>query len=82
MEGGTGMRTNITKENVLKLREELVEYTARAEQHEFLFLAMVHMKIDRTIENFDKTSIEELNSMFRVVYNVIGKDITDYLEEK
>jgi ribosomal protein S4E len=82
MEGGTGMRADIAKEDVLKLREEFIEYTTRAEQYEFPFLAMVHKKIDFTIEVFDTVPIEELNSMFRVVYRIIGKDKTDYLEDK
>ena len=75
------MRTNITKEDVLKLREEFNEYADRAEQHEIPLLAFMNIKIDETIEHFSETSIRDLNAMFRVIYGVIGKDKTDYLEE-
>lgn len=76
------MRTNITKEDVLKLREEFNEYADRAEQHKFPLLALMNIKIDKTIEHFSETSIKDLNAMFRVIYGVIGKDKTDYLEEQ
>lgn len=73
------MKTNITKEDVLALKAELLDYADnKAEQHEFPLIAVIHKKIDNTIEVFDQMSIEELNSMFRVVYKVIGKDSSEY----
>lgn len=72
------MKTNITKEDVLNLRKELLDYAEKAEQHFFPLIALVHKKIDFTIEVFDTVPIEELNSMFRVVYKVIGKDFSEY----
>ena len=73
------MKTNITKEDVVKLREELLQYASTAEVHEFVVIAMMHRKIDDTIEKFESYSIEDLNSMYRVIYKVIGKNFSDYV---
>lgn len=75
------MKTNITKEDALALREELLQYAEKAEQHEFPKILYVHLKLDKTIEDFEQYPIEELNSMFRCVYMVIGKDYSEYKEE-
>lgn len=72
------MKIDITKEDVLELRNELIRYAARAEQHEFPYLAFINNRIDETIEMFNQMPISELNSMFRVVYKIIGKDFTEY----
>lgn len=73
------MKTNITKEDVLALKAELLDYADnKAEQHEFPLISMIYRKIDNTIVVFDQMSIEELNSMFRTVYKVIGKDSSEY----
>lgn len=76
------MKTNITKEDVLALREELLQYAERAEQYDFPKILFVHMKIDQSIEQFDKLGTEDLNAMFRVVYGIIGKDFSEYKEER
>ena len=73
------MKTNITKEDVVRLREELLQYASTAEVHEFVVIAMIHGKIDNTIEEFESYSIEDLNSMYRVIYKFIGKDFSDYV---
>ena len=73
------MKTNISKEDVVQLREELLKYASTAEVHEFVVIAMLHCKIDSTIEKFESYSIEELNSMYRVVYKLIGKNAQDYV---
>lgn len=76
------MKTNITKEDVLALREELLQYEENAEQYDFMKVLFVHMKIDESIEQFDKLTPKDLNAMFRVVYNIIGKDFSEYKEEE
>lgn len=72
------MKGNITKEDALRLREEFIQYTERAEQHEWVKLAMIHIKLDDSIANFDSMDDTEKNAMFRVVYQVIGKDYSEY----
>lgn len=76
------MKTNITKEDVLALREELLQYAEKAEQHEFPKILLVHLKMDQSIDQFDKLTTEDLNAMFRVVYGIIGKDFSEYKEEE
>ena len=73
------MKTNITKEDVVNLREEFLRYTATAEQHEFIRLLFIHKKLDKTIELFDSMPMEELNAMFRVVYKTIGRDFSEFV---
>lgn len=75
------MKTNITKEDVLALREELLQYAEKAEQHEFLNILFVHCKLDESIETFDKLTVKDLNAMFRVVYGIIGKDFSEYQQD-
>lgn len=76
------MKTNITKEDVLALREELLQYAEKAELHEFTKILFVHLKLDQSIDQFDKLTTEDLNAMFRVVYGIIGKDFSEYKEEE
>lgn len=76
------MKTNITKEDVLALREELLQYAEKAEQHEFPKILLVHLKMNQSIEKFDKLTTKDLNAMFRVVYGIIGKDFSEYKEEE
>lgn len=76
------MKTNITKEDVLGLREELLQYAEKAELHEFPKILLVHLKLDQSIDQFDKLTTEDLNAMYRVVYGIIGKDFSEYKEEE
>ena len=76
------MKTNITKEDVLALREELLQYAEKSEQYDWTKILFVHMKIDESIEQFDKLTTEDLNAMFRVVYGIIGKDFSEYKEDE
>lgn len=76
------MKTNTTKEDVLALREELLQYTEKAEQHEFPKILLVHLKMNQSIDQFDKLTTKDLNAMFRVVYGIIGKDFSEYKEEE
>ena len=74
------MKTNITKEDVLALREDLLQYAETAEQHEFPKILLVNIKIDQSIAQFDKLSDKELNAILRVIYGIIGKDFSEYKE--
>ena len=75
------MKTNITKEDVVNLREELLQYAEKSEQHEWTKMLFVQMKIEESIEQFDKLTTKDMNSMFRVVYKIIGKDFSEYMDE-
>lgn len=75
------MKTNITKEGVLALREDLLQYAETAEVREFPKILFVNIKIDQSIAQFDKLSDKDLNAMFRVIYGMIGKDFSEYKEE-
>lgn len=72
------MKKNITKEDAIALREELLAYSDNAEQHEFPILALMHTKLNHSIDIFDTMSDENKNAMFRVVYKAIGKDSSEY----
>lgn len=72
------MKPNITKQDAIALREELLAYTETAEQREFPLLAGIHCKLDNSIEMFDTMNDVEKNAMFRVVYMIIGKDSFEY----
>jgi len=76
------MKINITKEDVLALREELLQYAEKAEQHEYPKILLVHLKMNQSIDQFDKLTTEDMNAMFRVVYGIIGKDFSEYKEEE
>ena len=75
------MKPNITKEDAIALREELLDYAENAGQHEFQILARIHRKLDNSIEMFDTMDDVEKNAMFRVVYMIIGKDSSEYKKE-
>lgn len=75
------MKPNITKEDAIALREELLAYAENALQHEYLLLAVAHFKLDKSIEMFDTMDDAEKNAMFRVVYMLIGKDYSEYKKD-
>lgn len=75
------MKPNITKEDAIALRKELLDYAENAGQHEFQILAGIHRKLDNSIEMFDTMDDVEKNAMFRVVYMIIGKDSFEYKKE-
>ena len=72
------MKTDITKEDVLKLIDEFISYAKQAEQYAFPILMMVQSKLEITLRHFDETSIEELNAMFRTIYKIIGKEYSEF----
>ena len=76
------MKTNITKEDVLALREELNKYIEKSTPQEAEGLGLALISVGGAIYLFDKLSTEELNRVFRGVYKVIGKDFSEYKEEE
>ena len=75
------MKKNITREDVIALRKELLDYAETTEQHGFPLLTIIHSKLNKSIEMFDTMDDVEKNAMFRVVYKIIGKDFSKYKKE-
>lgn len=61
----------ITLQDTIILYEEFKEFTQTASQHMFPMLALLDVKIERTIYHFNETSQKELEAMFRVINKVI-----------
>lgn len=76
------MKINITKEEVLALREELNKYIEKSTPQEAEGLALALISVGGAIYLFDKLSTEDLNRVFRGVYKFIGKDFSEYKEEE
>ena len=76
------MKTNITKEDVLALYEELNKYIEKSTPQEAEGLGLALISVGGAIYLFDKLSTEELNLVFRGVYKVIGKDFSECKEEE
>lgn len=76
----------ITIEDVLELKEKFDKYLITAEQHEFVILAMIDLKLNNTIKAIQSNNNEikdqkEARAMFRTILKVMGKDCSEY-EEK
>ena len=76
----------ITIEDVLELKEKFDKYLITAEQHEFVILAMIDLKLNNTIKTIQSNNNEikdqkEARAMFRTILKVMGKDCSEY-EEK
>lgn len=76
----------ISIENILELKEKFDKYLITAEQHEFVILAMIDLKLNNTIKTIQSNNNEikdqkEARAMFRTILKVIGKDCSEY-EEK
>ena len=56
-----------------------------AEQHEFIKLILIQLRMDKYISRLQQVgkieNQKETNAMFRVVLGAIGKDFSDYEEE-
>lgn len=73
----------VTLEDCKNLQKKFKEYTKHAEQHEFIKLAMIDVRIEATIRNpkpIDERQ-DDLNAMFRVVLKAIGEDYSEYKKE-
>jgi hypothetical protein len=75
---------HITIKDCLELRDKFMAYADRAEQHEFIMLAMVHTMMNNSIDDWQEKGInqKEANAMFRVVLKCIGGDFSEYVEEE
>lgn len=74
------MKKNITKEDVIALREELLRYAENAELHLFPLIIVLYENLNGTINKFEEMDLENLNAMYRVIYRIIGKDYSEYME--
>ena len=76
----------ITIEDVFELKEKFDKYLITAEQHEFVILTMIDLKLNNTIKMIQSNNNEikdqkEARAMFRTILKVIGEDYSEY-EEK
>ena len=75
----------ITLDDCHELEKKFREYTKTAEQHEFILLLMIDMKLTQTLMDYESTGeVEDQNSanaMFRVVLKAIGEDYSEYMED-
>lgn len=75
----------ITVQDCEELKQKFDKYCETAEQHEFLILAIINMKMDATMEHIrdagEVTNQKDIRAMFRVVLRAIGEDPTEYEEE-
>ena len=76
----------ISIEDILELKEKFDKYLITAEQHEFVILAMIDLKLNNTIKTIQSNNNEikdqkEARAMFRTILKVMGKDYSEY-EEK
>jgi len=71
---------HITRKDCEKLMIEFNKYCNTAEQHEFPLLFKIQTMMEYTLAHYDRTSQNELNTMFRVVNKVIGKKEIDNYE--
>lgn len=76
----------ITIKDCIDLKDKFLKYTETAEQHEFPLLLMIHLKLDNTIEQYERegqiTDQVDARAMFRVVLKIIGEDYSDYIDKK
>lgn len=75
----------ITIQDCVSLRNKFMSFCETAEQHQFMTLLMLQVKLDQTIDAYRKagtvTDQKEANTMFRVILRVIGEDFGPYVEE-
>lgn len=74
----------ITLEDCYELKRKFVDYTDRAEQHEFPFLAMLDFRMTRSLKQFEdlgEINQEDANAMFRVILKMLGEDYSEYAKE-
>lgn len=77
----------ITVDDCYELEKEFRTYCETAEQHEFVALLMIDMKLGSSVKKFAEESKNGIvldqrtaNTMFRVVLKVIGRDYSEYTE--
>lgn len=70
----------ITEQMLTKLIEEFKSYTETAQQHEFVKLAMIQARIEKTNIKEIVNNQSEARAMYRVISSTIGKDCTEFKE--
>ena len=70
----------ITEQMLTKLIEEFKDYTETAQQHEFVKLAMIQARIEKTNIKEIVNNQSEARAMYRVISSTIGKDCTEFKE--
>lgn len=70
----------ITEQMLTKLIEEFKGYTETAQQHEFVKLAMIQARIEKTNIKEIVNNQSEARAMYRVISSTIGKDCTEFKE--
>ena len=77
-------RKAITLSDCEELYRQFQRYTETAEQHEFVRLAMINIRLDATMERFRAAGRvldqKDTRAMFRVVLRAIGEDFSKYEE--
>ena len=75
----------ITVADSLELQKLFQKYYETAEQHEFIKLILIQLRMDKYISRLHHIgkikNQNQANAMFRVVLGAIGKDFSDYKEE-
>ena len=75
----------ITVADSLELQKLFQKYYETAEQHEFIKLILIQLRMDKYISRLQQVgkieNQKEANAMFRVVLGAIGKDFSDYKEK-
>ena len=76
----------ITIEDYRNLKNKFERYCETAEQYEFVLLAILQAKLDKTLETIEKDGLikdqKEARAMFRTILLVIGENADDYKEDK
>lgn len=74
----------ITIEDCRNLKNKFERYCETAEQHEFVLLTILQMKLDKTLGIIEKDKAikdqKEARAMFRTILLVIGENADDYAE--
>ena len=74
----------ITIEDCRSLKKKFYQYCETAEQHEFVLLTILQMKLDKTLETIEKDGMvkdqKEARAMFRTILLVVGENADDYAE--
>ena len=77
----TDNKKEVTIQKLENLIDKFYEYTETAEQHEFVLLFQVDMRIQKTnIEEIVKDQ-KEARAMYRVIASIIGEDYSNYKED-
>lgn len=63
-----------------KLIKEFKGYTETAQRHEFVKLAMIQARIEKTNIKEIVNNQSEARAMYRVISSTIGKDYTEFKE--